>query len=147
MAQPTRRACLDCQGSTCRRSGGGRADPGSSAWNAGSTTATPVPVQTYYPANVCSINGWPGANGPGSADVNGNTVTIVVPLKAIGLDAGTPIVVKGANGSRNIVKRTVGQIFDYPGVNFGNTTPGNYFDLGHYTRFADEIVGRLDTLA
>ena len=25
--------------------------------------------------NVCSVNGWPGANGPGSVDVNGNTAT------------------------------------------------------------------------
>ena len=94
--------------------------------------ATPVPVQTIYPANVCSVNGWPGANGPGSVDVNGNPVTIV-PLKSIGLDAGTPIVVKGSSGSRNIVKRTVGQIFDYPGATFGDTAPGNYFDSGHYT--------------
>ena len=78
------------------------------------------------------MNGWPGANGPGSVDVNGTPVT-VVPLKAVGLDAGTPIVVKGPNGSRNIVKRTVGQIFDYPGATFGNATPGNYFDPGHYT--------------
>jgi uncharacterized protein (TIGR03437 family) len=94
--------------------------------------ATPTPVQTIYPTNVCSVNGWPGVNGPGSVDVNGNPVT-VVPLKAVGLDAGTPIVVKGSNGSRNIVKRTVGQVFDYPGANFGDTTPGNYFDPGHYT--------------
>jgi len=94
--------------------------------------ATPVPVQTVYPTNVCSVNGWPGANGPGSVDVNGTPVA-VVPLKAVGLDAGTPIVVKGPNGSRNIVKRTVGQIFDYPGATFGNATPGNYFDPGHYT--------------
>src|SRR5581483_5931623 len=94
--------------------------------------ATPVPVQTVYPTNVCSVNGWPGANGPGSVDVNGSPVT-VVPLKAVGLDAGTPIIVKGPNGSRNIVKRTVGQIFDYPGATFGNATPGNYFDTGHYT--------------
>ena len=94
--------------------------------------AIPIPIQTIYPTNVCSINGWPGANGPLSDDLNGNTVTIV-PLKSVGLDAGTPIVVKGPSGSRNIVKRTVGQIFDYPGANFGDTTPGNFLDPGHYT--------------
>ena len=89
---------------------------------------------TYsYPEGVCSVDGWPGANGPGSADVNGNPVTIV-PLKPpTPLDAGTPIVVKGASGSRNIVKRTVANIFDYPGVTFGDTTAGNFFDPGHYT--------------
>jgi hypothetical protein len=78
------------------------------------------------------VNGWPGANGPGSVDVNGNTV-VVNPLRAIGLDAGTPIVVRGPSGSRNIIKRTVGQVFDYPGVTFGDTSPGNFFDPGRYT--------------
>jgi uncharacterized protein (TIGR03437 family) len=91
-----------------------------------------IPVSTVYPTNVCSINGWPGANGPGSADVNGNPVTLT-PLKAVGLDAGSPIVVKGGSGSRNIVKQTVGQFFDYPSANFGDTTTGNFFDPGHYT--------------
>jgi uncharacterized protein (TIGR03437 family) len=89
------------------------------------------PLATF-PENVCSVNGWPGANGPGSVDLNGTPVTIV-PLKSIALDAGTPIVVKGPSGSRNIVKRTVGNLFDYPGANFGDATPGNYFDPGHYT--------------
>ncbi|HYL35575.1 MAG TPA: hypothetical protein VEV17_06665 [Bryobacteraceae bacterium] len=94
--------------------------------------ASAITPETIYPENVCSIGGWPGANGPGSADVNGNPVTIV-PLKSIALDAGTPIVVQGPSGSRNIVKRTVGNLFDYPSVTFGNTTPGNFFDPGHYT--------------
>jgi hypothetical protein len=57
----------------------------------------------------------------------------IVPLKSVALDAGTPIVVKGASGSRNIVKRIVAQLFDYPGVVFGDTTAGNFFDSGHYT--------------
>jgi uncharacterized protein (TIGR03437 family) len=90
--------------------------------------ALAIPVETAYPTNICSINGWPGANGPGSADVNGNPVALT-PLKAVGLDAGTPIVVKGGNGSRNIVKQTVGQFFDYPSANFGD----NFYDPGHYT--------------
>jgi len=94
--------------------------------------ASVATAQNIYPNNVCSINGWPGANGPGSVDQNGNTITIN-PLKSVPFDAGTPIVVKGPGGSRNIVKRTVGQVFDYPGVNFGDTTAGNFFDPGHYT--------------
>ena len=94
--------------------------------------ASAVTAQNIYPDNVCSVNGWPGANGPGSVDQNGNTITIN-PLKSVPLDAGTPIVVKGPSGSRNIVKRTVGQVFDYPGVTFGDTTAGNFFDSGHYT--------------
>jgi hypothetical protein len=102
--------------------------------------ASVLVLQTIYPTNVCSVNGWPGANGPGSVDVNGATVTIN-PLKAIGLDAGTPIVVKGPAGSRNIVKRVVGQLFDYPGANFGNATVGNFFDPGHYT-ITDAACGK-----
>ena len=94
--------------------------------------ASSVSPGTVYPENVCSIGGWPGANGPGSADLNGNTVTIV-PLQSAPVDVGTPIVVKGPSGTRNIVKRVVGTLFDYPGVVFGDTTAGNYFDTGHYT--------------
>jgi len=95
--------------------------------------ASSVAIQTIYPTNVCSIDGWPGANGPGSADLNGTTITITPPKPPIAYDAGTPIVVKGPSGSRNIVKRVSGQLFDYPGANFGDTTPGNFFDPGHYT--------------
>src|SRR5262249_50806015 len=94
--------------------------------------ASAVTPAYLYPEGVCSVNGWPGANGPGSVDVNGNPVTIV-PQSSIPLDAGTPIVVKGPSGSRNIVKLTVGNLFDYPGVTFGDTTAGNFFDAGHYT--------------
>jgi uncharacterized protein (TIGR03437 family) len=110
-----------------------KTDGGSAAFvrypNLPASTITP----TYlYPEGVCSVNGWPGANGPGSIDVNGNPV-MIVPLASVPLDAGTPIVVKGPSGSRNIVKETVGKIFDYPGVTFGNATPGNFYDPGHYT--------------
>jgi hypothetical protein len=94
--------------------------------------ASVLVLQSVYPTNVCSVNGWPGANGPGSVDVNGNPVA-VNPLQAVGLDAGTPIVVRGPSGSRNIVKRVVGQLFDYPGVTFGDTSAGNFFDPGRYT--------------
>jgi uncharacterized protein (TIGR03437 family) len=94
--------------------------------------ASVLVLQSVYPTNVCSVNGWPGANGPGSVDVNGNPVA-VNPLKAVALDAGAPIVVRGPSGSRNIVKRVVGQLFDYPGVTFGDTSAGNFFDPGRYT--------------
>src|SRR5258708_4308149 len=39
----------------------------------------------------------------------------------------------GPSGARTITKRTAGMLFDYPGVTFGDTTPRNYFDPGHYT--------------
>jgi len=83
-----------------------------------------------YPENVCQINGYPGPNG--GAVVNGMEAPIV-PLMAVPLDAGPSIMVSGPSGTRTITKRTFGMLFDYPGVTFGDTTPRNYFDPGHYT--------------
>jgi hypothetical protein len=83
-----------------------------------------------YSENVCQINGYPGPNG--GVVVNG-TEAPIVPLKAIALDAGPSFTVKGPSGTRTITKRTAGMVFDYPGTNFGDTSPGNYFDPGHYT--------------
>jgi uncharacterized protein (TIGR03437 family) len=80
---------------------------------------------SIYPENVCSINGWPGANGPGSVDTNGNTVTLV-PLQSIALDAGTPVVVKGTSGSRNIVKLTVVQPSTTPARNSAMPRPETF---------------------
>jgi uncharacterized protein (TIGR03437 family) len=85
-----------------------------------------------YPraVNTCAINGYPDANG--GVSINGDSFP-VVPLRPVALDAGGPLAVSGPSGSRNIVKRTVGMIFDYPSANFGNGSPGNYYDPGHYT--------------
>ena len=92
--------------------------------------ASMVGVEYIYPENVCQINGYPGPNG--GAVVNG-TEAPIVPLMAIPLDAGPSIMVSGPSGTRTIAKRTFGMLFDYPGVTFGDTTPRNYFDPGHYT--------------
>lgn len=86
---------------------------------------------TPYDENVCTINGFPNANGVDTH--NGAPVVIPPPPMTVALDAGSPITVKGPSGSRNIVKRVAGALFDYPGVTFGDTTPGNYYDPGHYT--------------
>ena len=87
--------------------------------------------QTRFSENVCTINGFPNANGINTH--NGDPGTIPPPQMVVNLDAGTPITVKGPAGTRTIVKRVLGALFDYPGVTFGDTTPGNYFDPGHYT--------------
>jgi uncharacterized protein (TIGR03437 family) len=92
--------------------------------------ASVVAADYLYPENVCSVNGYPGPNG--GVTVNG-VETPIVPQMAVGLDAGSSMTVKGPSGTRAINKRTVGMFFDYPGVTFGDTTPGNYFDPGRYT--------------
>jgi uncharacterized protein (TIGR03437 family) len=89
-----------------------------------------VPIGIFS-ENVCTINGFPNANGIDTHD--GNPVTIPPPPVVTALDAGTPLTVKGPAGTKTIVKRVLGALFDYPGVTFGDTTPGNYFDAGHYT--------------
>lgn len=95
--------------------------------------ASMVSPETRFAENVCTINGFPDASGANV--MNGNPVSLVppVPLTSVALDAGTPFTVTGPPGSRTIVKRVAGALFDYPGVTFGDTTPGNYFDPGHYT--------------
>lgn len=95
--------------------------------------ASMVSADTKFAENVCTINGFPDASGANV--MNGNPVTLVppVPLTTVALDAGTPFTVTGPPGSRTIVKRVAGALFDYPGATFGDTTPGNYFDPGHYT--------------
>src|SRR5207248_8784390 len=93
--------------------------------------STVVPIGIFS-ENVCTINGFPNANGINTH--NGAPVTIPPPLMPLPpMDAGTPLTVKGPAGTKTIVKRVVGALFDYPGVTFGDTTPGNYFDPGHYT--------------
>jgi uncharacterized protein (TIGR03437 family) len=92
--------------------------------------ASAVSPATKFAENVCTINGFPDASGANV--MNGNPITIV-PQTSVALDAGTPFTVTGPPGSRTIVKRVAGALFDYPGVTFGDTTPGNYFDPGHYT--------------
>jgi hypothetical protein len=49
------------------------------------------------------------------------------------LDAGAELTVTGPSGTRSIKRRGAGVLFDYDTETFGDTTPGNYFDPGHYT--------------
>src|SRR5262249_36298611 len=87
--------------------------------------ASMLGTEYLYPENVCQINGYPGPNG--GAVLNG-TEAPIVPQTPVPLDAGQSIMVSGPSGTRAIMKRTVGMLFDYPGVTFGDTTPRNYFD-------------------
>jgi hypothetical protein len=91
-----------------------------------------LPPDSRFDENVCTINGFPNANGIDTH--NGAPVVIPPPAGMTALvDAGSPITVKGPAGTRTIVKRVAGALFDYPGVTFGDTSPGNYYDSGHYT--------------
>jgi uncharacterized protein (TIGR03437 family) len=87
-------------------------------------------AEYFYPVNVCSINGYPGPNG--GVNVNGTEVAIV-PQRSVSLDAGPTIAVSGPSGTRSIVRRMAGMVVDYSSATFGDTTPKNYFDPGHYT--------------
>jgi uncharacterized protein (TIGR03437 family) len=49
------------------------------------------------------------------------------------LDAGAQLTVNGASGTRAIMRRGAGMLFDYGTETFGDTTAGNYFDPGRYT--------------
>jgi hypothetical protein len=64
--------------------------------------------------------------------VNGTPVTIV-PITSTNLDAGPSIKVQGPSGARTINRIVVGNQVAYMAPNFGNGTPGNYYDPGHYT--------------
>jgi uncharacterized protein (TIGR03437 family) len=85
-----------------------------------------------YPENVCQINGYPAPDG--GVIVNGVDIQIV-PIVGVNLDAGGPaLVVSGPSGKRNILREAVGKLVAYQSsALFGDTTPGNYFDAGHYT--------------
>jgi hypothetical protein len=107
-----------------------KGDTGNANFLSENVPASMIAAETIYPANVCSINGYPGPNG--TVVVNGTPVTIV-PLKEVMLDAGPAITIKGPGGTRTITKLTAGMLFEYPGTTLGDGTPGNYLDPGHYT--------------
>jgi uncharacterized protein (TIGR03437 family) len=84
-----------------------------------------------YAENVCSIGGFPGPNG-GAVGVNGIEAPIV-PLMPVSLDVGPAITVSGPGGTRTITRQMAGMQVRYTAPDFGNSTPGNYLDPGHYT--------------
>jgi uncharacterized protein (TIGR03437 family) len=99
------------------------------------TSTADVPASAFatdyaYLENACQIGGFPGPNG--GPTVNGVGVPLG-PLKTVNIDAGPAITVKGAAGTRTIPRVTVANLIEYRGTNFGNSTPGNYFDPGPYT--------------
>ena len=86
-----------------------------------------------FPVNSCTINMFPDPNG--NIVHNGTVIAVPPPIASVSLDAGPTLTVKGPSGTRTIigipVPGTSGPY--YKGVKFGNATPGNFFDPGHYT--------------
>jgi hypothetical protein len=85
-----------------------------------------------FPVNACSINMFPDPNG--NIVHNGTVIAVPPPIASVSLDAGPTLTVKGPSGTRTIKGITVAMVGEYyAGVKFGNGTPGNFYDPGHYT--------------
>jgi uncharacterized protein (TIGR03437 family) len=102
-------------------------DTGSASFVRYSTApASMFTANFIQPANVCSIDGFPAADGGSSSNSAPG-----VPLRPLELDAGPSLDVEGPQGSRKILRLTQGMLVDYePAANFGN---GGYLQPGHYT--------------
>ena len=108
------------------RDGGGAA-----FFRAANVPASIFTSSVVYPNHVCTIDSFPTANGGLTQD--GKPIPIV-PIMEVGLDAGAAITVKGPAGSRVINRQTAGMLVVYSApADFGNGTPGNFYDPGHYT--------------
>jgi uncharacterized protein (TIGR03437 family) len=108
-----------------------RQDTGSAGFSAENLPASTITPLGIFPVNVCTINSFPDPNG--NIIHNGTVVAVPAPIAGVTLNAGPTLTVKGPSGTRTITGITVGTLIDYKGVNFGNTTPGNFYDPGHYT--------------
>jgi uncharacterized protein (TIGR03437 family) len=108
-------------------------DTGSAAFIGENIPASMITAEATFPVNACTINMFPDPNG--NIVHNGTVVVVPAPIASVSLDAGPTLTVSGPSGKRTIigipVPGTTGPY--YKGVNFGNTTPGNFYDPGHYT--------------
>ena len=107
-------------------------DTGSAAFIGENIPASMITAEATFPVNACTINMFPDPNG--NIVHNGTVVAVPPPIASVSLDAGPTLTVSGPSGKRTIigipVPGTSGPY--YKGVNFGNTTPGNFYDPGHY---------------
>ena len=92
--------------------------------------ASEFTAEVNFPENVCTIKGFPVANG--GLTQNGDPIPIV-PQAAITLEAGPALTVTGPSGTRSIVRQMAGTVVAYKSTILGNATAGNYLDPGHYT--------------
>jgi len=106
-------------------------DTRSASFGGENVPASMITAEAIFPVNVCTINSFPDPNG--NIIHNGTVVAVPAPIAGVTLNAGPTLTVKGPSGTRTITGITVGALIDYKGVNFGNTTAGNFYDPGHYT--------------
>jgi hypothetical protein len=107
-------------------------DTGSASFIGENVPASMITALGTFPVNACTINSFPDPNG--NIIHNGTVVAVPAPIASVSLDAGPTLTVKGPSGTRTITGITVGALPPYyKGVTFGNSTPGNFFDPGHYT--------------
>ncbi len=108
-------------------------DTGSATFIGENLPASSITAEGIFPVNSCTINMFPDPNG--NIVHNGTVVAVPPPIASVSLDAGATLTVSGPSGKRTIigipVPGTSGPY--YKGVNFGNTTPGNFYDPGHYS--------------
>jgi uncharacterized protein (TIGR03437 family) len=107
-------------------------DTGSAAFIGENIPASMITAEATFPVNACTINMFPDPNGN---IVHNGTVVVPTPIASVSLDAGATLTVSGPSGKRTIVGIPVPGTSGpyYKGVTFGNSTPGNYYDPGHYT--------------
>ena len=110
-----------------------RQDTGSAGFSGANVPASTIVPQGIFPVNVCTINSFPDPNGNIIRD--GTVVVVPPPTVGVIFNAGPTLTVKGPGGTRTIIGIPVPGTSGlyYKGVNFGNATPGNFFDPGHYT--------------
>jgi uncharacterized protein (TIGR03437 family) len=108
-------------------------DTGSAAFIGENIPASMITAEATFPVNACTINMFPDPNG--NIVHNGTVVAVPPPIASVSLDAGATLTVSGPSGKRTIVGIPVPGTSGpyYKGVTFGNSTPGNFYDPGHYT--------------
>ena len=107
-------------------------DTGAATFIGENMPASMITPLGIFPVNACTINMFPDPNG--NIVHNGTVVAVPPPIASVSLDAGPTLTVKGPSGTRTITGITVAMVGEYyAGVKFGNATPGNFYDPGHYT--------------
>jgi len=107
-------------------------DTGGATFIGENIPASMITLLGIFSVNSCTINMFPDPNG--NIVHNGTVVAVPSPIASVSLDAGPTLTVKGPSGTRTITGQTVPMVGEYyAGVKFGNSTPGNFYDPGHYT--------------
>ena len=108
-----------------------KTDTGSAVFSGENIPASMITAEGTFSVNSCTINSFPDPNG--NIIHNGTVVAVPTTIMEVSLDAGAALTVKGPSGTRTITDIKAAGLDYYKGVTFGDTTPGNFYDPGHYT--------------